>query len=625
MDAIRLGGLLLAWSILFSLPAVADEPAGELKKRIQAELTTFYTEGEPVPPWKQAIEAVSRGADDSAAAGTYLRALLAQAAEDEASGLAPWRATPYWGSRGENPARNLREAITESLAKQQSLTDDATPAIAWVLENEKVPAFQRDAAIALKATRGEEADRLIASLLSAETSNHAVLQIAIEMAADRPSLRDRGPVIAQLATHHHSKIRESAERVAKAMGIEQVPVFDATAAMRSKPVASLMKRMSNYVDLPPADARFVSVTKSYPQREGDPYVTTASGWEVQRDETTIVLFSPHGSTQSIRLKPDPEADPDELRAVVSIEQIRIEDEVARIEQLRSGGDDRFKLSEQGGLTGQFEGRGASVYEAILGLWLYEGGQDKLAARIILPALDTLYADHYLAEMVRQRMGRNIGRQMLVAFIGERDYEAATRHAKRIVERFPNTQFHSDAVSLAAELPKRADDFKALTLPTPAEWAKLKDKLSRGEQIDYLCVRLRLLNVYQWGQPGGISYTQTQWPTPQGLSADAAWGGSYREDLDGALINPYTELTGETGWGHPKGEPEPVGMKLTVDDIPRLADHLREDWHILAVSFWRDFHPDRSLHTTREIIIDVIDGLASDTLVDVGRLTDEKTT
>ncbi|MEO0474375.1 MAG: hypothetical protein AAF085_00200 [Planctomycetota bacterium] len=610
---------------LASLPALAEKRACELEQRVTKELATFYKEGKPAPPWKAAVDAVAKGGQNSAASGAYLRALLAQAAADEASGEAPWRATPFWGHSGENPARDLRETIVESLAGHESLSDAATPALAWIIQHDNVPAFQSQAAKALQDTQGNAADQLIASLISSKTSNHAVLRLAIETAAQRPALRDHAQAIAQLATHHHKRVRETATRVAKGMDVEDLPDFDPVAAMRSESIVSLMAEMRNYLDLPPGNARFIRVTSSYPRDGGVPYVTTATGWEVQSDETWLQLFTPHGSTQRIRLKPDPDADPDHVHPDITVTEISITDEIDRIEALRAGGDDDFALSEEGGMTGQFEVRGASVYEAILGLWLHEAKRDKLAARIVLPALETLYSDKYLAEMVRQRMGRNLGRQMLVAFIGDRDFDTATRHAKRIAEHSPDTQFYGYAVKLAAELPKRRDDFKTFVLPTPGEWAELKQKLSRDEQIDYLCARLRLLNVYQFGQPGGISYSGTQWPTPQGLSADASWGGSTRRDEDGELINPYTELTSDIGWFHPDEQPKPVGMDLTVDDIPLLAEHLHEDWHILAVSFWRDFHPSRNLHTTREILVGIINDLAGDDLVDVEQLLNEQTT
>ena len=68
-------------------------------------------------------------------------------------------------------------------------------------------------------------------------------------------------------------------------------------------------------------------------------------------------------------------------------------------------------------------------------------------------------------------------------------------------------------------------------------------LSRAEQIDYLCGRLRLLNCFQLGQPGGWVPGETQYAEPCGLSDDAAWGLRHGKT---EVINPYSELTGRKG-------------------------------------------------------------------------------
>src|SRR5207237_1273919 len=68
------------------------------------------------------------------------------------------------------------------------------------------------------------------------------------------------------------------------------------------------------------------------------------------------------------------------------------------------------------------------------------------------------------------------------------------------------------------------------------------------------------------------------------------------------------LGGELPDGQP-GPPWPAGLNLTRADIPRLAPYLRDDWYMLAVGFWRDFHPSRYLETTRPIVAALINRLA----------------
>ena len=51
-----------------------------------------------------------------------------------------------------------------------------------------------------------------------------------------------------------------------------------------------------------------------------------------------------------------------------------------------------------------------------------------------------------------------------------------------------------------------DDFKKLKLPTAAEWADLKKKLTRAQHIDFHCERLRLLNCFQ--MENGVRFDRT---------------------------------------------------------------------------------------------------------------------
>jgi hypothetical protein len=71
--------------------------------------------------------------------------------------------------------------------------------------------------------------------------------------------------------------------------------------------------------------------------------------------------------------------------------------------------------------------------------------------------------------------------------------------------------------MAQQLPHRMGDFQTFKLPTAAEWAALKKKLTRAEQIDYLCERLLLLNCFQMGQPGGYFPDEKQYAEPCGMA------------------------------------------------------------------------------------------------------------
>ena len=76
----------------------------------------------------------------------------------------------------------------------------------------------------------------------------------------------------------------------------------------------------------------------------------------------------------------------------------------------------------------------------------------------------------------------------------------------------------------------------------------------------------------------------------------------------------------------KNEPAHPGLELTVADIALLAPYLRDDWFIPAISFWRDFSPDRTLHTTREAVGAVIEHVAKHDFFDfytLARMSDEE--
>jgi hypothetical protein len=221
---------------------------------------------------------------------------------------------------------------------------------------------------------------------------------------------------------------------------------------------------------------------------------------------------------------------------------------------------------------------------------------------LLPALETLLLDEHLVDVARARLGDIYGHRMLRAFADARDYDAALKLAGYIRERLGHTRFHSEAVRLLDELPRRRDDFKEFRLPTPEEWAAEKKRLTRGEQINYLCRRLRLLNCYQHSQPGGIRYRDHQYAEPHAIDGPKT-----------EVINPYVELLGSRGEFRFRNEATSAGLGLTEADVRFLAEHLRDDWYMPSVSFWRNFHPQRQLHRTRPLVAKLVNEVAASDL------------
>src|SRR6185436_8120588 len=134
--------------------------------------------------------------------------------------------------------------------------------------------------------------------------------------------------------------------------------------------------------------------------------------------------------------------------------------------------------------------------------------------------------------------------------------------------------------LAEQLPRRMDDFKKFKLPTPAEWAEMKKKMTREQQIDFLCQRYRLLNYFQAMQPGGYFQGSPQYAEPCGMEANASWSLNQGKP---EVINPETELAGVRFFDDEK---KPRGLQLTLEDVPQLSKYLREDWLMPTVTFWR---------------------------------------
>lgn len=189
-------------------------------------------------------------------------------------------------------------------------------------------------------------------------------------------------------------------------------------------------------------------------------------------------------------------------------------------------------------------------------------------------------------------GLSHGYRMLVAFAGDRNYEAALHEARLICDHFPDSLFHDYARGLVEQLPRRMDDFKTLRLPTPAEWADLKTRLTREQQIDFLCARMRLLTI----SPGRWYFlTETQYAEPPGMDQDAS------ESLHRGVtkvINPVQQLAGWNG-----------GMPLSVSEIPLLTPHLRDDWYLLRVRYFCVFNDERHLGSTRPVYAGIINELA----------------
>jgi hypothetical protein len=565
------------------------------------ELRVYYADGKKEPAWKDAVRLLSaEDGDKRTAASTYLTDLLDQALKDEEAGVSPWEASPFWDGGGTNPARSVRERIAATLAETPP-TPGTLPVVKWFLEHEKLTRLQAQALRAVTGLQGHDANALLLNLALRPHPNIEVACAALAQIDER-KLEVTAEQLAPLCQHHRTRLRTAARALNEHRGFSAPAAFDPVRAIQAEPLHKFLLEVGSLLAEPiPIDAPLVVVNVKGPNNTPVP----VHGWLLEENEERWVLLTPNGRRSTFLKKDKHETAP-------AITQLSIQGEVDRVARLRRKDKPDFELTQQLVFAGQPEGNTAdghasSEHEALLAQWLFAGKHYEQAAAILLPALDAFLLDSHLVDITRDRLGDWYGHEMLAAFIGDRDYAKAEQVAKWIVERFPRTQFHADATRFLEELPRRRDDFDALRLPTPEEWAKQKEGMTRREQIDSLCRRVRLVNAFQAGQPGGIWYGEAQYAEPCGINTDASFGLRQGKTV---VINPLVELAGPIPgggvyWRSAKSE----GMELTVADIPALAEHLREDWFVLAVSFHRSFTPSRTLHHTRPLVASLINRLA----------------
>ena len=264
--------LLMAMLVLFPAARLAsaqkERPdAHALSEQVTDDLARYYEDDEALDIDMLFATLSAEDAQGGKWAAAYLVALLDQALKDELSGKVPWRATPFWGSSGENPARELRESIARRLSGAEP-PPAALPICQWLLDSAKLPSIQDEAADALVKIKGQESRELIVEIVSTGHPNNEVLRKCITALKDR-GIKVSTAVIAKLCQHHVRSVRETALAHAQSMGITEVPKFDPEKAMQSAPVKAIMKEVALLmVDVPPAQAEFV-VVKTVARRGRD--------------------------------------------------------------------------------------------------------------------------------------------------------------------------------------------------------------------------------------------------------------------------------------------------------------------------------------------------------------------
>jgi len=568
------------------LPAWADSDSA-----LRVELQAYYQnpESDRPPVINAALEQLdSDDRQEGEKGAAILVAALQMLLDDEATHPGRVVQTPYWGvgaERKESSARALRSSIMDVVISYFPRDHVFLPVLSWVLRHETIEESLKDAVIVLHDIPGDQATSIFVEVVEKGSAPSAVLVSAMSNVIERDP--DKAAVLLRrYANHRDPAVRETARAFLSGRG-ETLAPFDSAAALA--PLKEVLQQVVELLPEPITSAPFVSIR----YREKNPY----GGESIER------------VTRGFEL---PAADPSTYRLLtvfleyVVIErttpllgddrrEIPVEEEVARVESIRArvnaGDDDAAdELSEDGGLTGQFQPRSISGYEILLAAELLERGDAARAARVLLPPLGTLGRDDSLLPIVRSQLGTQLTHGMLELFVGERDYPAALRRAQQITSRFGASADGSIASVLAEQLPNRLDEFVTFRMPTEEEWKSLSKGLTRKQQIDYLCDHIRILNAFQAGQPGGVDFDGPQYAEPSGL-IDAAWSGDRGKT---EVLNPLVALD---------------ALDLNIADIEVLAPHLLDERVLPTVGFWRDFSPRRETYRVAEIVSWKIDAVA----------------
>jgi hypothetical protein len=594
------------------LPARADD---DLRARAKKDLERFYKEylGAPFlfdpdapekepspPPWQAPIKLLSAGnPHERREAATYLREMVALALEHERLRVAPWRLSPIWGADFDMPSKVLRESVARALAEAEKPPPNVLPVLRCFLENETNDAFLNDIMKALGKLDGNEANLLRREVTTKPHENGVVVGEAIKQLAARKQ-KLPADLLGKLCHHHRAAIRDAARKLNAVQGGADPGPYDPAKAVRSEPVRKIIDQiLPMMTELPDSKAELVKATVRYLDdnkivKETFDYF----GWLTRRDGQVTEIYTIEGDPKVLHNGKKMRIDHGErVGNGVKFTEIEVitdvvilpwslEDAIKEVTEFQS-----FQISEM---------RGFHPDEALLGAWLYRAGRDAEAARVLLPMLDSVYRDRYAIDRVRWQLGDLHGQRMVETFAYDRNYEKTLQQARLVDRLLPETRFHDYAKRFIDQLPRRRDDFTGLKLPTHAEWVELRKKLSRDEQIDFLCDRLRMLG---------------RLPLP------LSWA-EFTEHDKTEQINPLVELAvwfGPNLIGWIKDPPRPpTGKEPTLKDVPLLSKHLLENWFTFVIEEPESAtDPNRDLFTTRPFLAEIINELAHKDLCRIG--------
>ena len=551
------------------------------------DLGAHYSRNEDVP-YDDALGDLA-GPDSTKwrAAGAYLLALFRQSVADESNGRAPRHGTPYWGGGMESEARKFREELASEFGERAS-GSSAVPAIIWLLEHEPVPAIQASGLQAMRQLGDSTLAPIASRLLGPPHTNASIVLLAVREIGRR-HLAGFTSAISSLCSDPRPSVRRNARNAADSLGVRPPPE-PALATLLTPELRDDLDAIRKMVMTPiPRSARMATVHASFRSPYRDTMLTRVyPAWVLDKRGGTYRTLDIFG------------VDRREPKQLTRLAPWSLRQEVERLRTTRDAGSSH-ELSSGGAITGQFEPGTVTVPEALAAAWSLERGDRESAAAILLPRLEAMDDERQLRPILGSLLGTTYYKEMLKAFSYDRDYEATLRYANHLSQSvFGGFYYQPVASELGEQLTHRRDDFVTLTLPDSSEWKSLQDRLTRAQQVDFLAHRLRLLNSFQAGQPGGVATLMTQYERP--WHKTDPW--DEKPNNSRPLVNPLEEL---------------LALHLDVAEIPLLLPHLTDRDFAPTFGFWRDFHPAWDLFRVGVMAEDVINGIAQRPLVHVSEI------
>jgi len=571
--------LLVCICTLFVAP---DTPAvgGVEGKKAFDDLGVYYSDKSIVPPYQAQIKKLN-SADESTSqsAGRYLHALLAQAFADETNSRAIWESQPFWGGGAKSVARDFRAKLAQSLG-DEAKSATAIPAVRWLLDFEKSPENQEQAVRILVRIQEQESTDILLEILEKPHPNYVICHQALqELIKRKPKKMD--DLLPKFARHYRTDIQATAVKALKESKAV-IPEYSFENAYAPQ-IEATAEEFGKVLKPVPDNAKFVKLVYKTGARYGD----SKGNWIEQKQEAFGWQYDKDGKKEFLGWFGTTIA----FEAIVEQEDSSLKMAVEHLLAVRAKGEGD-QLSRDGGLTAQFEPRFLSSPEIRVFTWCFQRDRKTEMKKLIFPRLNQMRDVRWLMWSSRDILGHPIHQQMLQVFSFSRDYDQALELAESLSRPlFEEYKYRDRAIELAEQLRQRKDvDFKTLTLPNKKKWAGLQATLTRPEQIKFLGDRLRLLNCFQWGQPGGVSYSDEQTAKP-----------SIQKKENESVINPFNELN---------------DMKLSVAELPSLVPYLADEHFMPTFSYWRDFHPGRTFHRVNWAVAYIVDDVAKAELSDI---------